>query len=237
MQINTTKSNIFISFVFDDGLSSIYDIVFPFFENCGIVGDIALVGSYVNKSGYLNSEQIKELISKGWSLGDHTFTHPDMNRLPLERLSKEVELNQDFVKKAFDYEFSYFVFPKSRVKVNHLSFVLNKYCCAFTGESKIVSNTPPFRGLLKRTQISIYEMVKFFILRRNFFKELLQEISLAASSPNYSWFILFTHNVSKMPSVFDTPWSHFNRLVQQLMEMNVKITSANRVLSKDKLDW
>jgi peptidoglycan/xylan/chitin deacetylase (PgdA/CDA1 family) len=236
MEIKATKPNVFISFVFDDGLSSIYDTVFPFFENHGIVGDIALVGSYVNKRGYLDLEQIKELINKGWSLGDHTFTHPDMNRLPLERLSKEIELNQDFVKKAFDYEFPYFVFPKSRVKVDHLSFILNKYRCAFTGESRIVSNTRPFRGLLKRTQISVYEMVKFFILRRNFFKELLQEISLAASSPNYSWFILFTHNVRKIPSVFDTPWSHFNRLVQQLMEMDIEITSANHVLSKGKLD-
>jgi len=232
MRIKAIKPNVFISFVFDDGLSSIYDTVFPFFENYDIIGDIALVGSYVNRRGYLDLEHIKELINKGWSLGDHTFTHPDMNHLPLERLSKEIKLNQDFVKKVFDYEFSYFVFPKSRVNINHLSFILNIYRCAFTGESSIVSNTPPFRGLLKRTQISIYEMVKFFILGRNFFNELLQEISLAASFPNYSWFILFTHNVSKKPSFFDTPRSHFTRLVQQLVEMDVEITSANHVLSK-----
>jgi len=236
MQINTTKSNIFISFVFDDGLSSIYDIVFPFFENCGIVGDIALVGSYVNKNGYLNSEQIKELINKGWSLGDHTFTHPDMSRLSLEGLSKEIKLNQSFVKKAFDYEFSYFVFPKSKVRTDHLSLILNKYAYAFTGESRIVSNTPPFKGLLKRTEISIYEIIRFSILRRDFFKELIREISLATFSPNYSWFILFTHNVSKIPSIFDTPWSYFVRFIQQLIEMDIKITSINCILSKSELN-
>jgi peptidoglycan/xylan/chitin deacetylase (PgdA/CDA1 family) len=226
------KLNVLISFIFDDGLSSVYDNVFPFFENYGIVGNVALVGSYVNRKGYLDSEQVRELINKGWSLGDHTLTHPDMNRLSLEELSKEIKLNQDFVRRRFGYEFSYFVFPKSRVKANHLSFILNKYACAFTGESRIVSNTPPFKGLLKRTQISIYEMIRFSILGRNFFKELVRQISLAALSPNCSWFILFTHNVSKTPGVFDMPWAHFIRLVQQLMEMGVKIASVNHVLSK-----
>jgi peptidoglycan/xylan/chitin deacetylase (PgdA/CDA1 family) len=221
--------------MFDDGMSSIYDTVFPFFENYDIVGDVALVGSYINKRGYLNSEQVKELIGKGWSLGDHTFTHPDMNHLSLEALSKEIKLNQDFAKKVFGYEFSYFVFPKSRVKADHLSFVLNKYSCAFTGESRIVSNTLPFKGLLKRTQISTYEVFKFFILRRNFFKELLQEISFATSSSNCSWFILFTHNVSKIPNVFDTSWGHFIRLVRQLMKIDVKITSVHSMLSESEL--
>jgi len=235
MGINTTKFNVFVSFVFDDGASSVYDTVFPFFENHGIVGDIALVGSYVNKRGYLNSEQIKELINKGWSLGDHTFTHPDMRRISLEGLSKEIKLNQKFCQKAFDYEFSYFVFPKSRVRTDHLSFILSKYAYAFTGESRIVSNTPPFKGLLKRTEISTYEIIRFFIQRRNFFKELVREISLATFSPNYSWFVLFTHNVSKMPSIFDTPWSWFIQLVQQLIEMNIKIASINCMLSKTEL--
>jgi peptidoglycan/xylan/chitin deacetylase (PgdA/CDA1 family) len=230
--MKATKPNVFISFVFDDGFSSVYDNVFPFFENYGIVGDVALVGSYVNKKGYLGSEQVRELINKGWSLGDHTFTHPDTDRLSLEEVSKEIKLNQDFVRKVFGYEFSYFVFPKSRVKANHLSFILSKYTCAFTGESRIVSNAPPFKGLLKRTQISMYEMIRFSILGQNFFKKLIREISLAALSPNCSWFILFTHNVSKVPGVFDMPWTHFIRLVQQLMEIGVKIASVNHVLSK-----
>jgi peptidoglycan/xylan/chitin deacetylase (PgdA/CDA1 family) len=232
MRINSAKSDVFVSFVFDDGRSSIYNTVFPFFENLGIVGDIALVGSYVNKRGYLNSEQVKELINKGWSLGDHTFTHPNMNRISLERLSKEIKLNQDFAKKAFGYEFSYFVFPKSKVKADHLSFILNKYNCALTGESRIVSNTPPFRGLLKRTQISVYEMIIYSVLGQNFFKTVIREISLATLLSNCRWFILFTHDVNKVPNIFDTPWSYFSRLVQQLMEMDVRIASVNHMLSK-----
>lgn len=235
MQTASTASKVFVSFVFDDGKSSVYNTVFPFFESYGIVGDIALVGSYVNRRGYLNSEHIKELIKKGWSLGDHTFTHPDMNQLSLEELSKEIELNRKFAKKVFNYEFSYFVFPKSRMKPNHLSLVLSKYPCAFTGESRIVSNTIPFKGLLKRTEISTYEIIRFSMLRRNFFKELIREISLATSSTNYSWFILFTHNVSNIPGIFDTPRNFFTKLISQLVEMDVKIESINCILSKSEL--
>lgn len=226
------ESKVLVSFIFDDGYSSVYETVFPLFEKYDIIGDVAIVGSYLNKKGYLTSEQVKELIEAGWSLGDHTFTHPDMNLIDLNRLDKEIKLNQHFIKKFFNYKLSYFVFPKSKVKNKHLFFVLNKYNCAFTGESYIIANSPPYRGLLKRTQVSIYEIFKYSILGRNFIKELIKNIYTATHLPTQKWFILFTHNVSKTPGIFDTPLKHFINLIRNLTAMeNVKIISIKNVLA------
>jgi len=228
-----TESKVLVSFIFDDGYSSVYDVVFPLFEKYDIVGDVAIVGSYLNKKGYLTSEQVKELIEAGWSLGDHTFTHPDMNLIDLDRLDKEIKLNRHFIKEFFNHELSYFVFPKSKVKSEHLSFVLGKYICAFTGESRIIANSPPYRGLLKRTQISIYEIFKFSILGQNFLKELIKNIYASTHLPTQRWFILFTHNVSKTPSIFDTPLKHFVNLIRDLtMIKNIEITSIKNVLCR-----
>jgi peptidoglycan/xylan/chitin deacetylase (PgdA/CDA1 family) len=227
------ESKVLVSFIFDDGCSSVYDVVFPLFEKYDIVGDVAIVGSYLNKKGYLTSEQVKELIEVGWSLGDHTFTHPDMNLIDLDRLDKEIKLNQHFIKEFFNYELSYFVFPKSKVKNDHLAFVLSKYICAFTGKSHIIANVPPYRGLLNRTQISVYEIFKFSILRQNFLKELIKNISISTQLPNQRWFILFTHNVSKTPGIFDTPLKHFINLIRNLTMMkNMEIISIKNVLFK-----
>lgn len=225
------ESKVLVSFIFDDGFSSVYDVVFPLFEKYGIVGDVAIVGSFLNKKGYLTSEQLKELIEAGWSLGDHTFTHPDMNLIDLNRLNKEVELNRYFIKKFFNYELSYFVFPKSKVKSEHLSFILNRYTCAFTGKSYIIANSPPYRGLLMRTQISLYEIFKYSILGKSFLKELIKNIYVSMHLPYQRWYILFTHNVSNTPSIFDTPLKHFIKLVRNLTLMkNIEIISVKNVL-------
>jgi peptidoglycan/xylan/chitin deacetylase (PgdA/CDA1 family) len=228
--MNDIVSKTLVSIIFDDGMLSIYDVVFPLFEKYNIAGNIAFVGSYLNKRGYLTAEKIKDILRGGWSLGDHTFTHPDMNCINPKMLSEEIKRNKMFVKHLFNYELRYFVFPRSNVKVHHLPIIFSNYRFAFSGSSKIVSNTPPFNGLLNRTEISIYEMLRFFIRGQNFFKRIIQQISSVIPSDTYRWFVLFTHDVNKIPSFFGTPKICFDWLIKELLKMKVQIVSVNSVL-------
>jgi|GEM_PF-6102476 len=229
--MSSNNAGAYISFMFDDGRSSIYDIVFPFFEDNKILGSIGLVGSYVGKKGYLTLDQLKELIKKGWSLGDHTFTHPNMNDISLEHLSKEIRLNRLYAEQKLGYKLYYFIFPKSRMKKYHLSFILRNYNYVFTGRSETVANSPPFRGLLTRTQITLYDVIRFSISGRCFLKELIRKISLAKNSNNRYWFIFFTHDVNKCPGLFDIFQGYFLKFVKLLIEMEIPILPVDSLLS------
>ncbi|MEM1559969.1 MAG: polysaccharide deacetylase family protein [Nitrososphaerota archaeon] len=233
MRLNCSDLNVFVSFMFDDGRSSIYDVVFPLFESNNIVGSIAFVGSYIDKKGYLMSEQLSELLERGWSMGDHTFTHPNMYNISIERLYYEIKRNQVLAERKFGYRLYYFIFPKSKARAEQISFILKNYAYAFTGTSKIVSNLPPFRGLLTRTEISLYEIARFFMQGRYFFRELIRKISSMKSSNATQWFILYTHNVSMIPSLFDMPKKQFAQLIETLEELEIPILSVDSILSSE----
>ena len=58
---------------FDDGYSNFYTDVFPVLKKYGAKGTMYLIGSYINRYGYLNSDQVYEMAHSGIvEIGSHT---------------------------------------------------------------------------------------------------------------------------------------------------------------------
>ncbi len=82
-QGRTTLPEKAVWLTFDDGFESVYTLVYPFFQEQGIKGDVFVVGSYSDlysgnlsekDGGYLSYTQLKELSDSGlFQIGNHTY--------------------------------------------------------------------------------------------------------------------------------------------------------------------
>lgn len=82
------KDNVIFSF--DDGGSSFYYIVAPILENVSKKGIFFITTSQIGKSGFLLSDQIKELYQRGHIIASHSHTHPrDISKLSFQGIVEE----------------------------------------------------------------------------------------------------------------------------------------------------
>lgn len=81
----------------DDGLSSVYDTVFPLTQTRGLVGTVYINSSLVGTPGKMTEAQILEMAAAGWDMGNHTDTHPDLRTLTVEQQEAEFTTCRDYL--------------------------------------------------------------------------------------------------------------------------------------------
>ncbi len=64
---------------FDDGHQSIYEHAFPIMQELGFPGVFYIVANRINGSpDFVNIDQLQEMVSAGWEIGSHGYSHLDM---------------------------------------------------------------------------------------------------------------------------------------------------------------
>jgi peptidoglycan/xylan/chitin deacetylase (PgdA/CDA1 family) len=63
---------------FDDGPEDIYEKAFPIMRALGYPGVVFIVANRLESEGFLNIEQLSEMIASGWEVGSHGMTHTDI---------------------------------------------------------------------------------------------------------------------------------------------------------------
>jgi peptidoglycan/xylan/chitin deacetylase (PgdA/CDA1 family) len=64
-----------------------------------------------DRKPYLTSDQIRELIQKGFTFGAHSVDHPNFNRLPDDEKIKQALLSAKEISERFDLSYKIFAFP------------------------------------------------------------------------------------------------------------------------------
>lgn len=83
-----------VVFTFDDGGVSFITKVAPILEKYGFKGVFFISTKYIGTSGFLTSEQIKELAERGHIIGSHSHTHPEIfTELTLREIRNEWALS------------------------------------------------------------------------------------------------------------------------------------------------
>lgn len=114
-----------IVITFDDGYEDIYNFAYPIMEEFGFKGILFVVVNAIGKLNtwdatfgfpkrHLNTHQINELIEAGWCLGSHSLTHPDLTRVDIKTLHKEVRESKERLQELFGKEIDYFSYPFGR---------------------------------------------------------------------------------------------------------------------------
>lgn len=95
VSLSDIKENKVITFTFDDGYLNFYDVIYPMFEEFEYTGTVYIisgkVGTYFEDEELMNWTHIEEISSKGWEIGSHTLTHPDLTLLGESDLRYELE--------------------------------------------------------------------------------------------------------------------------------------------------
>lgn len=79
----------------DDGSDSDYKLIFDYLKEKDIRATSFLIGSKVNKKGFLTSQEIKEMKDYGWDFQSHTYSHGKMNKLNRQELIDELKNNNE----------------------------------------------------------------------------------------------------------------------------------------------
>lgn len=69
-------------------------------------------GEIKNERPLLNSQELKYLISQGWTIGCHSATHADFSSLNQERLKKEIIEAKKTLEEKLGMPVKYFAYPK-----------------------------------------------------------------------------------------------------------------------------
>ena len=80
-----------IVITFDDGHYSVYENAFPIMQEHGFFGVTYIVANRLKSYGFTGVPQLEEMISAGWEVGSHSFTHSDLT------LDHSIAFNEIFV--------------------------------------------------------------------------------------------------------------------------------------------
>ena len=136
---------------FDDGYQSVYDEAFPVLHSYGMSATIFLsVGKdraatpdsrlpAIDGRSMLNWREIKEMNMERITFGAHTLTHPDLTRLPLDRVEAEICGSKTIIEDALSTQVSSFAYPYGRYNRRCRDIVQQYFACACSDKLGLVT--------------------------------------------------------------------------------------------------
>ena len=138
---------------FDDGYESVYTEAFPVLQGLGWSAIIFLtVGPQrptesggrmpsLNGRDMLTWPQIQEMHRYGMAFGAHTLTHPDLTRLPDERVILEVCESKATIEDRLGTRVACFAYPYGRYGQRSREIVRRYFACACSDRLGLVTAT------------------------------------------------------------------------------------------------
>lgn len=93
-----------------------------------------------NKLELLSEEDVKKLISYGWTIGSHSLTHAQLPKLSLKDLEKECAQSKRQLEKRYGVAVTLFAYPKGMYSKKVIKAVKNAgYEYAFSMDDELIS--------------------------------------------------------------------------------------------------
>jgi peptidoglycan/xylan/chitin deacetylase (PgdA/CDA1 family) len=154
---------------FDDGYESVYRHAFPVLQEKRMSATVFLTTGHpqgtpgerlpsLNQHPMLTWEQIREMHKGGVSYGAHTLTHPDLTRLPAERLEAEVSGPKAIIQDALGSLVDTFAYPYGFYDDRCRAAVERHFSCACSVKLGLVTD---------RSDAYTLERVDAYYLRRD----------------------------------------------------------------------
>jgi peptidoglycan/xylan/chitin deacetylase (PgdA/CDA1 family) len=126
---------------FDDGYASVYENAYPVMKELGFSGVLYLIANAVGADGYMNAEQVKDMIVDGWEVGSHSMTHPHLPEVT-GPLAYELVDSRDRLKSLLGTDISTFAYPFGDFDLEIIDKVVrNGYTAGVGLGSSYVHNT------------------------------------------------------------------------------------------------
>jgi peptidoglycan/xylan/chitin deacetylase (PgdA/CDA1 family) len=101
---------------FDDGFRSHYEIGYRILSELGLKGTFFVVGSWIDRSGFLNREQLREMHEGGMEIGSHGHTHTFLAYLSKDEVYQELKESKDALEQTIGARIDHFAYPGGHYK-------------------------------------------------------------------------------------------------------------------------
>ena len=138
---------------FDDGYETVYKAAFPILQEYGMSATIFItVGENGNHQdeerlpslegrSMLNWREIQEMKRLGIEFGAHTLTHPDLTRLPRDRMEMEIFESKKIIENTLCTPVSCFAYPYGRYNDSVREFVRQHFVCGSSDRLGFITPT------------------------------------------------------------------------------------------------
>lgn len=92
-------------FTFDDGISKNTELLLDILDAEKIVATFFIIGNTLNTE---TKKNLKHIHDRGHIIGNHTFTHPQITKISLEKLDEEIKKTSSVIKEVIDCPIKYF---------------------------------------------------------------------------------------------------------------------------------
>lgn len=111
---------------FDDGFYDNYLYGFDIFKKFNLKPIIFLIAGFIGsnkiwpryknfeKDRFLKWEEVEEMLKEGVEFGSHTLTHPDLTKIPEEKIREEIINSKKLIEDKTGREILYFCYPFGR---------------------------------------------------------------------------------------------------------------------------
>lgn len=220
----------YISFMFDDGKSSVYTEAFPILSQYEYPVTVFLITDCAGKcEGYMTWEQIKVLSEKGkWEISSHSHTHPDMTKLVLKDIEMELDKSIE-VLKSRNYEVIGFSTPYGRFNELVVKSVKDRF-------KYHLRRAWDCNALNCINNIDPYDLCAFEIKHNMSFEEIKLIIDRAIAEKK--WLILLMHNIAPEEDAkeYHISSSSFKKVVEYISNAHIKVDTIKKFLEMHNLD-
>lgn len=98
---------------FDDGYLDTYANAFPILQEYGFTATAYIITSTLQDGkdyGYMQQQELKELLDAGWEIGSHSVTHTNLNKSKLG-IGNEMKQSKQFLEKLLGVPIRSFSYP------------------------------------------------------------------------------------------------------------------------------
>ncbi len=103
-----------IVITFDDGHYSVYEYAFPIMQEHGFFGVTYIVANRLKSYGFTGAPQLEEMISAGWEVGSHSYSHSDLT-LDHSIAFNEIFVSRDTLSQTLSKPVKTFAYPYGKI--------------------------------------------------------------------------------------------------------------------------
>ena len=174
---------------FDDGFQTVYTEAFPILQRYGMGATVFLTGgpaearhsterlpAFEGRSS-LSWPEIREMQKHGIEFGAHTLSHPDLTRLPEERIAHAMSASKASIEDALGVSVTSFAYPFGRFDAQCHRIAQRYFSCACADTLGLISaKSDPFAlervdAYYLRTErlfsLTVSTLFPWYILARN----------------------------------------------------------------------
>lgn len=213
----------YVTFWFDDGLLSTYEIAYPELSKRNWKGTVAIISDreiaqekfVPDGDPVMSWDQVKELYNSGWEVSSHTQTHSRLNKTEDQNtLQKEIiGSKQDLEEMGFVVPS--FTFPYGQNGLNKGQEMISNNYLYWRSSHQEINPVPAWRHI---TSIIISEEVE-----RDDLEKWVKE-----TEENNGWLVITLHNIVDNPANI---WQHtkdqFNMLLDVVENSSLEVVLPN----------